>query len=305
MTHSHGASGAHHHHQHGGRGANRKRLSITLALVAIYMVAEVIGGFLTNSLALLADAGHMLSDVAALGLALFATSFARRPATARMSYGYYRTEILAALVNGATLIAISLYIFVEAYRRFREPPEVQGALMMGIAVGGLTVNLVGLWILNDGKGESLNVRGAWLHVLTDALGSVGAIVGGALIWLFGWNWADPLVSVLIGILVIFSSWALLKESVAVLMEGVPGNVDVDEVRSAMASVPGVRAVHDLHVWSITSGLVALSSHVLVSEGESWNGLLSSLRRTLHDRFGIEHTTLQLEIEDCGEAGLHA
>ena len=261
------------------------------------MIAEVVGGLLTNSLALLADAGHMLSDAASLALALFAMWIAQRPPTPRHTYGYYRTEILAALINGATLVAIAIYIFIEAYERVGEPPEVQGALMMGIAVGGLIINLVGLWILNAGKSESLNVHGAWLHVLTDALGSVGAIVAGALIWAFGWNWADPVASVLIGLLVIYSSWALLKETVAVLMEGAPGHIDVDEVRGAIRSIDGVAAVHDLHVWTITSGMVALSAHVEATGARPHSVLLKEIQNVLHDGFEIDHATIQIEPED--------
>ena len=297
--HNHG-----HGHGHGGSAGqqNRRRLGIVLGLVTVYMVAEVVGGLLTNSLALLADAGHMLSDAGALALSLFAIWIAAKPPTPRHTYGYYRTEILAALANGATLVAISIYIFIEAFRRFGEPPEVQGALMMAIAVGGLLVNLAGLWILNAGKSESLNVRGAWLHVLTDALGSVGAIAAGALIWAFGWYWADPLASVTIGLLVLYSSWALLKETVAVLMEGAPGHIDVDEVRDTIREVPGVLSVHDLHVWTITSGMVALSAHVVVSEERFAQGMISRIREPLHERFSIDHTTLQLERAGFREEG---
>ena len=290
--------------QHGGRGANRKRLTITLVLAATYMVAEVVGGLLTNSLALLADAGHMLSDVAALSLSLFAMWIAQRPPTPQRSYGYYRSEILAALVNGATLIAVAIYVFVEAYDRLRSPPEVQGGLMMAIAGGGLAINLIGLWILNAGRNDSLNVRGAWLHVATDALGSVGAIVGGLLIWTLGWNWADPAVSVLIGVLVVYSSWNLLRQTVGVLMEGAPGEIDVDAVRDALAGVRGVTAVHDLHIWSITSGMVALSGHVRVADGRPHGEVLAELRSRLHDRFGIEHATIQCEPEGFSEEGMH-
>lgn len=301
-----GAGHGHHHghghgHGHGGSyGAqHRKRLAIVLVLVTLYMVAEVIGGLLTNSLALLADAGHMLSDAVALGLSLFAIWIAQKPATSRHTYGYYRTEILAALVNGATLVAIALYIFVEAFRRLGEPPEVQGPLMMGIATGGLLVNLIGLWVLNAGRHESLNVRGAYLHVLTDALGSVGAMTAGALIWAFGWYWADPVASVAIGLLVLYSSWSLLRETVSVLMEGAPGHIDVDEVRGAIHALPGVQAVHDLHVWTITSGMVALSGHVVVGEEDFGQATLARVRSLLDDRFGIDHTTIQLEQEPCG------
>ena len=307
--HDHGAGGhSHGHaHSHGGRGANRRRLGIVLGLSTAYVLAEVVGGLLANSLALLADAGHMLSDVAALALSMFAMWIAQRPPTPKRSYGYYRTEILAALLNGATLIAISIYIFIEAVERLRQPPEVQGGVVMGIAAGGLAVNLVGLWILNAGRNESLNVRGAWLHVLTDALGSVGAILGGVAVWAFGWQWADPAVSVLIGVLVIFSSWNLLRETVSVLMESAPGNIDVDAVRDEMASVPGVKAVHDLHAWSITSGMVALSGHVQTASDRdlsSCGGMLTELRQRLHDRFGIDHVTIQVEPDGFEEPEVH-
>lgn len=296
--------GSGHAHRAAVGARNRRSLALMLVLVAAYMVAEVVGGLLTNSLALLADAGHMLSDAGALALSLFAIWIGAKPATSRHTYGYYRTEILAALANGATLLAISVYIFYEAYQRLGEPPEVQGALMMAIAVGGLVINLIGLWVLNAGRGESLNVQGAWLHVLGDALGSVGAIVAGALIWAFGWNWADPAASVIIGVLVIYSSWALLKETVAVLMEGAPGHIDVDEVRASLREVEGVRAVRDLHVWTITSGLVAMSGHVVVAPDHYREATLARLRALLHERFDISHSTIQLETEDFAEAHGH-
>ncbi len=292
--------GAGHTHGPPAGSQNRKRLAITLGLVLLYMGAEVVGGILTNSLALLADAGHMLSDAAALGLALFAIWFARRPATASHTFGYYRTEILAALANGATLVAISIYIFVEAFQRFREPPDVEGGLMMVIAAGGLVINLAGLLILRGGREESLNVRGAWLHVLTDMLGSVQALVAGALIWWFGWNWADPVASVLIGLLVIYSSWELLKESVGVLMQKAPARIDVDELRDAIMEMDGVVGICDMHVWTVTSGLESMSAHVTVEEGRVGRDMLSRVRELVHDRFGIDHVTIQLEPEGFEE-----
>ena len=303
--HAHSSSAGHTHtpgesHNHGA-GASKRRLAIVFGLVSVYMVAEAIGGWLTNSLALIADAGHMLSDAGALALSLFAIWIGQRPPTSRRTYGYRRTEILAALANGVTLVAISILIFVQAYQRFSSPPEVEGGLMMAIAGGGLAVNLLGLWILSSGRHENLNVRGAWLHVLTDALGSVGAIVGGLLIWSFGWYWADPVVSVLIGILVIYSSWALLKETVAVLMEEAPRSIDVDRVRQSMMSVHGVTDVHDLHVWSITSGMVALSAHVKAATDEE-HRVLSDLKVCLSEGYGIEHITIQVDprgFEDSG------
>jgi len=290
------------HHQQVGDDENKRRLRAVLVLVAAYMVAEVIGGWLTNSLALLADAGHMLSDAGALGLSLFAVRIAQRPPSATRTYGYYRAEILAALANGATLVAISALIFAEAYERFGAPPEVRGGLMMIIASGGLLVNVIGLWILDAGKSGNLNVRGAWLHVLGDLLGSVGAIAAGVLIWAFDWNWADPVASVIIGALVLYSSWHLLREAVAVLLEGAPGHIDVDEVRHSLAGIRGVLAVHDLHVWTIASGRVSLSCHVVAHEQPAPRELLQSMNQLLDERFHIRHTTIQIEPEQLDHCG---
>ncbi|HET6574277.1 MAG TPA: cation diffusion facilitator family transporter [Fimbriiglobus sp.] len=293
-----------HDHGHHRRTVNRRRLALTLVLAAGYTVAEVVGGLLTNSLALLADAGHMLSDVAALGLSLFAVRVATRPPTPRRTYGYFRAEILAAATNGATLTAVSIFIFVEAVHRLRQPPAVLGPAMLAVAAGGLAVNLTSLWLLHDGRRGSLNVRGAWLHVLTDALGSVGAITAAGLIWAFGWAWADPVASVLIGLLVIYSSWRLLAESVSVLMESAPRGIDVGEVHRAMAAVPGVLAVHDLHVWSITTGLDCLSAHVVAADGQPHAALLKAIRDALHEQFGLDHLTIQIEPEGFEESATH-
>jgi cobalt-zinc-cadmium efflux system protein len=296
--------GAGHHHHHGhshghahGAARNRTRLTWTLALAAVYMVAELVGGLMANSLALLADAGHMLSDVGALALALFAMWMARKPATPRRTFGYLRTEILAALFNAATLIAISLFIFVEAYGRFQRPEPVAGLTVMWIAAGGLAVNVAGLFVLHGGRDESLNIRGAWLHMLTDALGSVGAILGGLAVYAFGWRWADPAVSVAIAVLVLYSSWHLLRESINVLLEATPGHIDLEAVRGAMLEVEGVEEVHDLHVWTITSGMEAMSGHVVVGdriERRQSGEILSDLHCLLHDRFGLHHLTIQIE-----------
>ncbi len=293
---SHTAS---HHHSARRDSGNRRRLALTLGLAVVYMVAEVVGGLATNSLALLADAGHMLSDAAALGLSLFAVWIADRPPTPQRTWGYYRMEILAALANGSALIAVSIFIFVEAYRRLLDPPVVWGPVMLGIAAGGLAVNAAGLWILSGGRQESLNVRGAWLHVLTDALGSIAAIAAALLIWAFGWYWADPAISALIGLLVIYSAWRLVAEAVAVLMESAPRGIDVDQVREAIRSTPGVVNCHDLHVWTITSGLDSLSAHVVVADGHEPGRLLAALRRELHERFDIDHITIQIEPEEFG------
>jgi cobalt-zinc-cadmium efflux system protein len=266
----------------------------TLALAATYMVAEFVGGLVTNSLALLADAGHMLTDVAALGLSLFALWAAQKPPTSTRTYGYYRLEILAALVNGASLIAVALFLFVEAIRRLARPPAVESGTMLAIAVGGLAVNLGCMVILHGDRHASLNVRGVWLHAVTDTLGSVQAIAAGALMTAFGWYWADPVASLLIGGLVLFSSWGLLRDSVTVLMESVPGNLDVDAIRAAILDVNGVEALHDLHVWTITSGFVALSAHVVVHDSSA--DVLWRIRALLGERFGIQHSTIQVEQE---------
>jgi cobalt-zinc-cadmium efflux system protein len=292
----------HDHDHHHARSASKTRLLFALVLAGGYMLAEAAGGWWTNSLALLADAGHMLSDVAALALSLAALWIAERPADSKRTYGYYRAEILAALVNGAALGAISIYIFIEAVRRLAEPPQVLGGWMLAIAAGGLVVNLAMLGILSGGKSASLNIRGAWLHVLTDTLGSIGAIVAALLIWRYHWNWADPAISIAIGLLVIYSAWHLLLESAAVLMESAPRGIDVDQVRDAIASTAGVIAVHDLHVWTITSGFDALSAHVVVPDGQPPGPLLAELRASLHDRFGIDHITIQIEPEGFDEHG---
>lgn len=293
-----------HGHSHGPRQGASRSLGIALVLSAGYLVAEVVGGIVSGSLALLADAGHMLSDVASLALALWAIRMAQRPPDRHRTFGYHRSEILAALANGATLVAVSLYILVEAYHRLQDPQPVQGPLMLAIAVGGLLVNLAGLWVMREGREGNLNVRGAWLHVLTDALGSVQAIVAGGLIWAFGWTWADPVASVLISLLVVHSAWALLKESVGILMEGSPAHLDVEELRSALLAVPGVVSVHDLHAWTIGSGFPALTAHVVARRDGA--ELLRELRALLHDRFHLEHTTIQIEPEGfghhCGAGG---
>ncbi len=300
--HDHGhAHGLGHHHHHGGAGAgHEKRLLWTLGLAAAYMVAEGVGGYLTGSLALLADASHMLSDVAALGLSVFAIRIARRPPTPTRTYGHYRTEILAALVNGAMLVALAIYVVVEASRRLSAPPSVDAPVMMGIAAGGLLFNIVGMQLLSAGREESMNVRGAWLHVATDALGSLQTIIAGGLIWAFGWRWADPAASIVIALLVIYSSWSLLRDAVGVLMEGVPRHLDVVAVRDALAGVSGVVSVHDLHVWTITSGRDALSAHLVVGEATTRSLTLQEVRGTLADRFGIKHVTVQIEQDECGD-----
>jgi cobalt-zinc-cadmium efflux system protein len=291
----------HHHHHHGGHGAHeanraegRARLAWTLGLTLVYMLAEVIGGYLADSLALMADAGHMLSDAAALALSLFAAWISRRPPTPQLTYGYHRAEILAALANGATLIAIAIVIFIEAARRLAAPEPVVGSLVMGIAAGGLAINLIGLAILHSGRGDNLNMHGAWLHLLTDALGSVAALVAGGLVWAFGWYWSDPVASIAIGVLVIYSSWNLVKQAIAILMQGTPSHLDLDVVCQTMKGVPGVCEVHDLHIWTITSGMESLSAHVVLLAGVEHQAALEAIRVTLHDKFQIDHVTIQID-----------
>lgn len=290
QVHDHGRCGDH------ALRANQRRLTWMLGLVVAYMAVEVVGGILSNSLALLADAGHMLSDAGAIALALFATWIARRPPTSRNTYGYRRTEILAALANGASLIGVSVWIVVEALRRIGSPPEVDVSLMAIVATGGLVVNLIGLAVLHGGAHHNLNVRGAWLHVLGDALGSVSVIVAAGLVWAFGWYWMDAAVSVVVAAIILTSSWSLLREAVGILMEAAPAHIDMSEVRRTILSVPGVLGLDRLHVWTISSGVVALSAHVAVVRQESLGEVLGEIRRSLRHRFGVEHITIQPEPE---------
>lgn len=303
MAHSHGGNGGGgHSHGVGDRGQNMRPLAITLALTTTFMVAEVIGGLLTGSLALLADAGHMLSDSASLALALFAFWLSGRPATPERSFGYKRAEILAALANGVTLVAISIWIFIEAYRRFQDPPEILGGWMMLVAVIGLFVNVAGAFILSRSEGESLNLQGALRHVLADVAGSVGAISAALIIIFTGWRYADPLISVLIGLLVLGSSWTLLRDSVNILLEATPRGIDANEVGKQMAASDGVVEVHDLHIWTITSGFPALAAHVLVGRKDDCHARRRDLEEMLAHKYGIEHTTLQVDHAGDHEAG---
>jgi cobalt-zinc-cadmium efflux system protein len=279
-------------------------MTVVLFLTAGFTAAEVVGGLLTGSLALLADAGHMLSDDISLGLALFAAWLAGRPATPERSFGYQRAEILAALFNGATLVAISIWIFIEAYRRFENPPEILGGWMLVIATLGLLVNVAGVVILSRSSGESLNARGALRHVIADALGSVGAIVAALVIILTGWRYADPLVSVAIGVLILASSWSLLRDSTNILLEATPRGINAEEVGRRMAGAEGVIEVHDLHIWTITSGFPALSAHVLVGQTENCHARRRDLEKLLSREYGISHTTLQVDHVGDHEGEVH-
>jgi cobalt-zinc-cadmium efflux system protein len=300
QDHDHAPNSKHDHRAH-ARGANRRRLAIVLVLTLVYMLAEAIGGWLTNSLALFSDAGHMLTDVAALTLAMLALWFSSRPVTDSKTYGYYRMEILAALANGAALLAISLFIFYQAYQRIQNPPAVAGFEVLLIAAGGLVVNGISAWVLHSVSEENLNMRGAFLHVISDALGSVGAIIAGVLIWQWGWTISDPIISVLMCLLIVYSSWRLIRESVNILLEGTPSHINIRSVVEAMERVNGVMDVHDLHVWTISSGKEALSAHVTIDPGASHKNTLEALQAQLRSGFNIGHMTIQLETPDEAKA----
>lgn len=281
-------------HEHTAAGQHPRSLVITLILTTGFLVAEVIGGLLTRSLALLADAGHMLTDVGGLALALFAIRFAARPATPERTYGYYRAEILAALTNAIVLVGISIYILVEAYQRFRNPPEVASGLMLVIAVIGLGVNLAGMLVLRAGSSESLNLRGAYFEVLSDMVSSLGVMVAALIIFVTGWRYADPLVSAGIGLFILPRTWALLRQAVGVLLEGVPSDINVASLRETIAATGGVQGVHDLHVWALTSGMNAMSVHVVCANGASRDEVLSRVHEQVRSTFAISHLTVQIE-----------
>lgn len=284
MSHNHGSAGMRH----------RRRLLVVLGLTSSFMVVEAVVGFLANSLVLIADAGHMLTDVAGLSLALLAIWFAQRPATASKTFGYYRAEILGALANAMLLFGISGYILYEAINRFQNPPEVSSIPLLLVASIGLSVNIAGAAVLFGGSKESMNVRGAFLEVTGDLLGSLGAIAAGIIIITTGWQYADPLFAAGVGLLILPRTWNLLKGALDVLLEGTPSHISIEDVQREIRSVPGVEGVHDLHVWTVTSGFIALSGHVLVSDGVSRDDLLVALRQNLAKRFDIEHITLQVE-----------
>jgi cobalt-zinc-cadmium efflux system protein len=273
---------------------SRGALVATLALTVAFLVVEVVAAFVTRSLALLADAGHMLADAGGLALALFAVWIAARPATAEKSYGYYRVEILAALVNAVVLLGVAGWILVQAWQRLFVPEPIAAAPMLVVAVLGLVVNLACAWLLHDGAGESLNVRAAYVDVLGDAATSAGVIVAAAIVLLTGWTLADPITSAVIAVLVVARTWTLLTQAVNVLLEGTPAHLEPGEIDEAIRQVPGVRRVHDLHVWTLTSGREAMSAHVVVDDVRESDRLLEALHNVLHARFGIDHTTIQIE-----------
>lgn len=293
-------------HDHIGSDVSTGRLKATLLLTATYLVAEVVGGLLTGSLALLSDAAHMLTDVLALVIALIAISVGKRPADKRRTYGYRRFEILAAALNAVVLFLVAIYILYEAYRRFFEPPQIKSVGMLVVAVLGLVVNLVSALLLREGSGGSLNMKGAYLEVISDALGSVAVIAAAITIYLTGWWPIDPMLAVLIGFWVLPRTWKLLSESVNVLLEGVPHGFDLRGLHDALRALPGVRNVHDLHVWSITSGQNSMTVHleVGVSDGKADLSVVQAAQKIAADR-GIEHASIQLEPEGGIEEHVHA
>lgn len=290
-----------HNHRHlSSVNANQRRLLIALAITGSMTIVELVGGLMSNSLALLGDAGHMFTDTLALGLSLLALTLAKRPASRKRTYGFYRAEVLAALTNGAVLILITVYIFYEAYQRFVEPPEVEGGLMLGVAAIGLVANVVGISILRSASRDNLNVKGAFLHMWGDAASSVAVIAGGIVILVTGWTVADPVISILIGILILRGAAGLVLESSDILLEAVPKHLDVGQISDGLKEVRGVRDVHDMHLWTITSGIYALSCHVLIEDQMVSDSarIVEEINETLGKKFGIGHSTLQLECEEC-------
>ena len=287
-----------HDHSHELREAGKRDLTLALVLIVGYMFAEIIGGIISGSLALIADAGHMLTDAASIGLALAAMHFSTRAASRRHTFGYHRLEILAALINGLTLWAVSVWILIEAYGRFTSTPQVQGGIVLGIGSVGLVVNIVAASILRRSARHSVNVEGAYRHVIADLLGSVAVVVSGVLVWTFGWHIADPILSVLIGVLILVSTWRLLAKVVHVLLEGAPDHIDLDSVCRRFEEVEGVDRVHDIHAWTLAPGYEALTAHVTVKAGYELQAgddtILNRLREIAYGEFNVRHVTIQLE-----------
>lgn len=288
----------HDHHRHVKSGFSYQRMWWALIINLVFLAVEVIGGILTNSLALLADAGHMATDVGALVLALFMAHISRRPATPERTFGLLRAEVLGAFINGATLVLIVGLIFWEAWKRLGQVSHIDGPFMLVVAFIGFLANLISAFILSKGSRENINMRGAFLHMMADAMGSIGVVIAGSVIWLTGWYPIDSIASVVIGLLILWSSWGFLKETMNILLEATPGNIDFLEVKDALEAIEHIEEVHDLHIWTITSGMPVLSAHISLSsccsETTHWQECLSKAQKLLKDRFGIEHTTLQVE-----------
>jgi len=301
--HAHDAHDGHHHHGHAGHdhtaGANQRSLQIAFALTSVFFVVEIAGGIVTESLALISDAAHMLTDVAALAIALMAIRLSKRPADEKRTFGYHRFEILAAAFNALLLFGAAVYILYEAYLRLKRPPDIHSTGMLVIAVIGLAVNLASMKVLQAGRDSSLNVKGAYLEVWADMIGSVGVILGAIVLKATGWAWVDSVVAILIGLWVVPRTWSLLKSSIHILLEGVPEDIEMDEVRSSLLAVPGVVSLHDLHVWSVTSGKSTLTVHLVTRPDiDAATDILPRVRERLAGRFGIHHITVQCELEPC-------
>lgn len=303
--HAHGHAHGHHHGLSGDASPERQRkLSWVLGITSAYLLAEVVGGLWTHSLALLADAGHMLTDVVGLALALWAVRLAARPPTPRHSYGLHRAEILAAQGNSVALIGISLYVLVEAYQRLRQPPPVASLPMLSIAALGLLVNAIGLWVLRGGGDQSLNLRGAYYELLSDALGSLGALLAGGLMWATGWYYADPLISAGLALFMLPRSIRLLREATTVLLEATPLDIDLQALRDRLSALPGILGIHDLHVWSLTSDKHAMSVHVQLADGHHHDAIVRAVRLCAAESFQIDHVTVQVESQCCPEGATH-
>ncbi|MEM7414815.1 MAG: cation diffusion facilitator family transporter [Gemmatimonadota bacterium] len=302
---SHAGHCDHHHHgpTTGERGEVSRRLRWVLGLTIAFMVAEVVGGLLSQSLALLADAGHMFSDAGALALSLFAIRLAQRPPTNRRTFGLARVEILAALFNGVTLLVVSALIVLEAWERFLDPVEIDGVVMLSVAGMGLVVNIIGASVLHGHAHDNLNVRGAYLHILGDLLGSIGAIAAALIVLSTGWTIADVIISVVICVLILFSAWKLVREATEVLLESVPSHIDIEEVRSSLEAIPDLRDVHDVHVWTLTSGFVALMGHGITDDPSQHRRVLDDVRVRMNE-MGIKHVTFQLELAERVATGEH-
>lgn len=287
-------------HDHGASLANEKTLWLALGLTSIFLIAEVVGGLLTHSLALLSDAAHMMTDAVGLAIALAAIRIARRPTDRKRTFGYYRFEILAATFNAVILIFVAAYILYEAYQRLTSPPNIQSTGMLIVAVIGLVVNFISMRLLQGGSDRSLNVKGAYLEVWSDMIGSIGVIIAAILIHFTGWTWVDALVAAGIGIWVLPRTWVVLKASLNILLEGIPDGVDLDAIEARLLATPGIAGIHDLHVWALTSGKNSLTVHVVLAPGSDEQPTLQAVRTVLSDQFGIHHTTVQIEAEACAE-----
>lgn len=304
--HSHLPDQSGHGHSHGFTpgSRNKRRLAVVLGLTMLLMAAEVVGGFYTKSLALLADAAHMLTDAGGLALALFAIWFAEKPATPERTYGYYRAEILSALANAVVLIGISGLILYEAYERLRTPTTVASRLMLAIAALGLVINTIGLLVLRGSSHESLNMKGAYYELLSDALTSVGVIIAAGIMWATGWYYADPIISAGIALFILPRTWGLLREAVGILLEGTPSDINMAALRTSLEQLAGVAAVHDLHVWALTSGVYAMSLHAVLREDASHDEVCRVIQNHARDAFKISHTTVQVERAGCSPADTH-